>query len=254
MTNAQLTFPAPGRGRWRLDQDHAERPTRRIGWDCWTGTEAGSRAGYALIGAATRCIRIVHVHGWPYVQVEMIGGTETDELSKRDRSARIALEDRTWCDIVDTWFDSERGDFVDRCLTLQMSLDEPTEDLKGRAEDVLAAGDLATDGMSTHFKLVAGLLGAGLFLGAHAVGSERQDALAGLAGASPGSSEPLELAAAVAITLGDDAHHITSGRSAPSCSIHPKPHGNSAAISNCSDRAASTELLTAQRSSKRQMW
>jgi phosphohistidine swiveling domain-containing protein len=131
-------------------------------------------------------------------------------LSRREHRARAAIEDQTWREVVDTWFAVERGEFVDRCLALQRLLDETCGDAQRCAGLVVAAEELATDGITKHFALVGGHLGAGLFLDRHAPGEERERALSALAGASPGSSEAAELAAAVANALGDAVHRVQS--------------------------------------------
>ena len=109
-----LAWDAPGVGRWRLDADHAERPVCRVGRDIYAGMEVATVAAYGSVGLATRCMRIVFVNGWPYVQIEMVD--DADELARREENARAAVEDLAWRDIVDEWFDAGRIEFIDRAL------------------------------------------------------------------------------------------------------------------------------------------
>ena len=192
----------------RLDADHAERPVCRVGRDIYAGMEVATVAAYGSVGLATRCMRIVFVNGWPYVQIEMVD--DADELARREENARAAVEDLAWRDIVDEWFDAGRIEFIDRCRGVQRSLDRVGIDLSSVAVVLAAAGTLAIDGPAKHFTLTPGYLGAGLFLEQHAPGAQREQALAALAGASPGSREPAELARSVADALGDAAQRVQS--------------------------------------------
>lgn len=203
-----VAWEAPGPGRWRLDADHAERPERRAGWGRYSGIEDATATAYASLGLATRCIRIAYLRGWPYVHVEMVD--DADELANRERHARAAVQDGTWRGVVDEWFDAGRREFTDRCLAVQRSLDETDRDLGNLAEVLTAAGNLGIEGVSKHFALSGGCLGAGLFLERHEAGEERERALSALAGASPASREPTELAASVAHALGDVVHQVQS--------------------------------------------
>ena len=203
-----VAWKAPGRGRWRLDTDHAERPARRAGQGTYSGVEAATAGAYSSIGLATRCIRIAYVHGWRYANVEMVD--DAAELANLERRARTAVQDGTWREVVDEWFDAGRREFIDRCLAVQRFLDETDRDLRGLADVVMAAGNLATEGVSKHFALLGGYLGAGLFLERHEAGGEREQALSALAGASPGSREPTELAMSVADALGEVVHQVQS--------------------------------------------
>ena len=204
----EVAWEAPGPGRWRLDADHAERPVRRAGWDIYSGMEQATAAAYRAVGLATQCMRIVFVNGWPYVQVEMVD--DADELARREPGARAAVEDGSWRDVVNEWFGAGRREFIDRCLVVQGSLDELDADLSSIAEVLATAGALAIDGPAKHFMLTPGYLGAGLFLEGHEPGEPRERALSTLAGASPGSREPAELAGAVADALGDEARSVES--------------------------------------------
>jgi phosphohistidine swiveling domain-containing protein len=153
-------------------------------------------------------LRLVFVNGWPYVQVEMVDDAE--ELARRESDARAAIEDDAWRTFVDDWFDGGRAEFTDRCLAVQRSLDTVDSNLISIAEVVSAAGTLAVEGPAMHFTLTPGYLGAGLFLQRHEPGEQRESALSALAGASPGTREPAELAAAVAGALGDAAQRVGS--------------------------------------------
>lgn len=203
-----VTWEAPGPGRWRLDADHAERPVRRAGWDIYSGMEQATVVAYGSLGLATRCMRIVFVNGWPYVQVEMVD--DAVELATREGHARAAVEDGLWRDVVDEWFDVGRSEFIDRCLAVQRMLDAAESNLGGNAEVLAAAGALAIEGPAKHFTLTPGYLGAGLFLERHEPGNHRERALSALAGASPGTREPTELAGAVADVLGNEAQRVES--------------------------------------------
>ena len=202
------SWDAPGPGRWRLDADHAERSVRRAGWDIYTGTEQATVAAYGSLGLAIRGIRIVFVNGWPYVQVEMV--EDPDELARRERHARAAVEDDAWRSVVDEWFEIGRNEFTDRCLAVQRSLDGADANPSSAAEVLASAGALSVDGPAKHFTLTPGYLGAGLFLERHAPGDQRERALAALAGASPATREPAELASSVAEALGDAAQRVQS--------------------------------------------
>jgi len=203
-----LVWEAPGPGRWRIDADHVERPVRRAGWNIYSGTEQATLAAYRSLGLATRCLRLVFVNGWPYVQLEMVDDAE--ELARRESDARAAVEDDAWRSCVGDWFDVGRGEFTDRCLAVQRSLDPVDSNLISIAEVLSAAGTLAVDGPAMHFTLTPGYLGAGLFLQRHEPGEQRESALSALAGASPGTRKPAELAAAVADALGDAAQRVGS--------------------------------------------
>jgi len=203
-----VSWEAPGPGRWHLDADHADRPVRRAGWDIYAGMEEATVATYGSVGLATRCMRIAFVNGWPYVQIEMVD--DADELARREPHARAAVEGQAWREVVDEWFNMGRSEFVDRCLAVQRALDRAESNLSSIAEVLDAAGALAIAGPAKHFSMTPGYLGAGLFLERHEPGEQREGALSALAGASPGTREPAELAALVADALGDTAQLVQS--------------------------------------------
>ena len=140
MTNTELTWAAPGPGRWALDRSHTNRPATLISQEIQSrGTARGTRKMFADLGAPLDALDFKFVNGMLYSRIRPLISPDKParrlpplpvlkllirvhpEMRRRARTAEATMRDRPWRAVSDEWHspDGRRAKCEEKNLALQ---------------------------------------------------------------------------------------------------------------------------------------
>jgi rifampicin phosphotransferase len=184
-----LTWEAPGPGEWNFDPVHWPKPVSRVMQEVFpASSHRGWAPGLARYGVPVDAIAIAFCNDHLYLSVAPV--TDADEVARRDAAARRAQESAAWVGDAELWERELRPARRAANFALQ-DVDMSSLDDGALAMHVEAAIANMASGITEHFSLVevAGQ-GVGHLLRECANwGIAAGDAMALLAGCSPGSSD-----------------------------------------------------------------
>jgi rifampicin phosphotransferase len=210
-------FSPPGPGRWELDRSHFPGGTTPIVSDLMTeAMPAGTRRVFAELGMPADALDCRFVNGFLYTRLRPLVGADKPqtktpptlllklvvrvhpEMRRRTRAAARALKDRPWRSVITDWQSGGRSTLQRTNLALQ---DVSLGQLDDRAlvAHVRTLVEHLRSTLEQHFWMHGYDLGPiAMFLSeAKAWGLESKQLLPLLEGASPSTSEPVQLLASL---------------------------------------------------------
>jgi pyruvate,water dikinase len=210
-------FSPPGPGRWELDRSHFPGGTTPIVGDLMTESmPAGTRRVFAELGMPVDALDCRFVNGFMYTRLRPLVRADEPptksppplvlklvvrihpEMRRRTRAAARALKDRPWRSVVADWQSGGRAALQRRNLELQ-DVDLRLLDDGALVAHVRGLLQHLRSTLEQHFWMHGYDLGpiAMLLSEARAWGLDSRQLLPLLEGASPSTSEPVQLLASL---------------------------------------------------------